>query len=50
MKKNMCARLSLENDNYLRQLAREEKAVYGSLSIVLNRILGDYRRKHGAKR
>ena len=38
--------LTAENDKYLRQLAQGEKAAYGSLSIVLNRILDQYRKRH----
>jgi len=39
-----------ENDAYLRELAKAEERSYGSHAIVLNRIIDDHRRKHGAKR
>jgi len=39
-----------ENDAYLRDLAKSEERSYGSHRDVLNRIIDDYRRKHGAKR
>jgi len=45
MKKRMLS-LSPENDKYLRQQALAEKRIYGSLSIVLNRILDEYRARH----
>jgi len=50
MKKRILMSLTAENDKYLRQLALGEKEAYGSLSIVLNRILDAERVKHGARR
>jgi len=38
--------LSPENDAYLRKLAKHENRLYGSLAIVLNRILDEHRAKN----